>query len=69
MDQKVEKLNKIAKEIRCNTFSAITKAGGGHYGGCLSLSEILTVLYFDSMNVDPKKIKDDPTDKYNNCNY
>jgi len=57
MDQKTAKLKKIANEIRVSTFNAITKAGGGHYGGCLSLSEILTVLYFDSMNVDPKKIK------------
>lgn len=64
MEQKVEKLKKIANEIRINTFHAITKASGGHYGGCLSLSEILTVLYFDSMNVDPKKLKDDSRDRF-----
>ncbi|MHB8278154.1 MAG: transketolase [Candidatus Humimicrobiaceae bacterium] len=64
MEQKVEKLKKIANEIRINTFHAITKAGGGHYGGCLSLPEILTVLYFDSMNVDPKKLKDDSRDRF-----
>lgn len=64
MEQKVEKLKKIANEIRINTFHAITKAGGGHYGGCLSLPEILTVLYFNSMNVDPKKLKDDSRDRF-----
>lgn len=64
MEQKVEKLKKIANEIRINTFNAITKAGGGHYGGCLSLPEILTVLYFNSMNVDPKKLKDDSRDRF-----
>jgi transketolase len=64
MDKKIKKLRKLAKEIRVNTFHAITKAGGGHYGGCLSLSEILTVLYFDSMNVDPKKPKDDNRDRF-----
>jgi len=63
MEQKMNKLKRIANEIRVNTFNAITKAGGGHYGGCLSLSEILTVLYFDSMNVDPKKSKDERRDR------
>jgi transketolase len=48
-----------ADEIRRTTFSAITHAGGGHYGGSLSLAEILACLYFEIMNVDPAN-PDDP---------
>ncbi len=30
------------------------KAGSGHLGGAFSLAEIMSVLYFDVMNVDPQ---------------
>jgi transketolase len=64
MKENIQKLERIANDIRLNTFNAITKAGGGHYGGCLSLSEILTVLYFEAMDVDPAKLKDDNRDRF-----
>ena len=47
MEKEIKRLEKIAKDVRINTFKAITNAGGGHYGGSLSVVEILTVLYFD----------------------
>lgn len=43
----------LAGQIRLETFNAMSKAGGGHYGGSLSEIEILTVLYFAAMNIDP----------------
>lgn len=48
-------LSKIAWEIRKKTFQAITEAGGGHYGGSLSISEMLAVLYFGEMNMFPEE--------------
>lgn len=54
----IKELTRIANQIRIDTFNAITKSGGGHYGGCLSLIEILTVLYFRIMKIDPKNPKD-----------
>jgi transketolase len=48
-----EELRRISREIRITTFKAIANAGGGHFGGSLSISEILAVLYFDVMNIDP----------------
>lgn len=45
-------LQEIANEIRRLTFSTISNAGGGHFGGSLSCIEILTALYFSIMNVD-----------------
>lgn len=47
-------LQAVANRIRETTFKAIHNAGGGHFGGCLSVIEILTVLYFKILRVDPK---------------
>lgn len=46
-------LNKLAKKIRKDIVSSITKAGSGHPGGSLSLVEILLVLYYKIMNIEP----------------
>lgn len=42
-----------AQEIRRKTFDAIYNAGGGHYGGSLSVVELLTVLYYHAMDLKP----------------
>jgi len=38
--------------IRKTTFRIMHEAGGGHYGGCLSAVEILTVLYYSELRCD-----------------
>jgi transketolase len=48
-------LRRIAREIRITTFKAIANAGGGHFGGSLSICEILAVLYFQVMKIDPQR--------------
>ena len=55
----IKSLEKTAAEIRCGIIKAIHNAGSGHPGGSLSAADIVTALYFDEMNVDPK----DPTMK------
>ena len=60
----LKKLKKIAESIRLNTFKAIANAGGGHFGGSLSVIEILTVLYFEVMNIDPKEPLNDNRDRF-----
>jgi transketolase len=57
-------LRKMSETIRRTTFQAISNAGGGHYGGSLSISEILTVLYFKIMHVDPQHPDDDERDRF-----
>lgn len=47
-------LRKIADEIRILTIEEIANLGSGHLGGCLSVVEMITVLYFDAMNIDPE---------------
>ena len=43
-----------AAKLRCLTIDTIYQAQSGHPGGSLSVCEILTTLYFEEMNVDPK---------------
>ncbi|MBR3942592.1 MAG: transketolase [Clostridia bacterium] len=54
MDIQVKnRLNLIAANIRKNAVSAVFHAGSGHPGGSLSISDIMAVLYFDEMRIDP----------------
>ena len=62
--EKIKELQKIAKKIRLNTFKTIANAGGGHYGGSLSVVEILTVLYFHIMNINPDNPEDSERDRF-----
>lgn len=48
------KMKEIAKEIRTTLLKAVHAAGSGHPGGSLSAVEIMTVLYFEEMNIDPE---------------
>lgn len=64
MDQKISQLKDISKSIRLNTLKAIANAGGGHFGGSLSIIEILTVLYFNIMRIDPENPDDDLRDRF-----
>lgn len=48
-----EQLKVQAIESRKLILKMITKAGNGHPGGSLSCIDILTVLFFHEMNVDP----------------
>ena len=43
--------------------NCIGSIGVGHLGGCLSVAEVLTVLYFKHMNVDPKNPKMEGRDR------
>jgi transketolase len=64
MENKITDLKNIARQLRLNTFKAITNAGGGHYGGSLSVIEIIAVLYFDIMRINPKNPDDDARDRF-----
>lgn len=45
----------MANTIRQDIIKMLEDAGSGHSAGPLGLADILTALYFDVMNVDPKK--------------
>ena len=46
-------LKQAARAIRLDTIRCIGSLGAGHYGGSLSLSEVLSALYFKHMRIDP----------------
>ena len=55
MDANVKKeLQKTATRVRMGIIEAVHSAKSGHPGGSLSCADILTYLYFNKMNVDPK---------------
>jgi transketolase len=56
-------LKKKANAIRVNILNCIGSIGVGHIGGCLSIADVLAVLYFKHMNTDPKNPKMDGRDK------
>jgi transketolase len=43
----------MARRIRVESVRAVSNANGGHLGGPLSAAEILSVLYFHEMQIDP----------------
>jgi len=60
----IVRLKKIAHNIRLATFNEIANSGYGHYGGSLSISEILAVLYFKFLKVFPEKPLDENRDRF-----
>lgn len=61
---KNEFLEQKANEIRKLTIQAIGELGVGHIGGALSICELLSVLYFDVMNVDPANPGKEDRDRF-----
>ncbi len=59
-----KELEKIAKQIRKNIINQVYEAKSGHPGGSLSCTEILTVLYFNQMNINEKEPKDEARDRF-----
>ena len=52
--ERVHQLSSIAKKIRIDILEMITKASSGHTGGSLSIADLITLLYFEEMNIDPE---------------
>ena len=61
---KIEALAKIANDIRIGIIEQVYQAQSGHPGGSLSCADILAVLYFNQMNIDPKKPNDPLRDRF-----
>ena len=57
-------LQKIANEVRKSIVTSVHSAKAGHPGGSLSAADILTYLYFEQMNVDPKDAKNPERDRF-----
>lgn len=51
---KLKKLKLTACKVRMGIIEGVHAAKSGHPGGSLSIADVLTYLYFDKMNIDPK---------------
>ncbi len=64
MDEMIKKdLQKTACSIRMGVLTGTFHAKSGHPGGSLSISDLLTYLYFAKMHVDPKNPDMDDRDR------
>ncbi len=61
---RAKELAVTAAKIRLSALDAVYGAASGHIGGSLSATDLLTVLYFDKMNVDPKNPSDPDRDRF-----
>ena len=59
-----DELKETARKIRVDVIRAIHESGSGHPGGSLSATDILTALYFDTMNINPENPKMEGRDKF-----
>lgn len=48
-----QRLEQIAQELRLTVIDVMAWSGGAHVGGSLSIMDILTILYFKYLHVDP----------------
>lgn len=62
--KKVTRLEAQAKEVRKNILSMIHTAQSGHPGGSLSAADMMTALYFDELNLDPRNPRWEDRDRF-----
>ena len=51
--KELERLQDMAKRVRATLLTMIYEAQSGHPGGALSAADIMTVLYFKELRIDP----------------
>jgi transketolase len=53
VSDRVQELEGHANDLRALVIQMVHRAGSGHMGGALSAADIVAVLYFSELNVDP----------------
>ncbi|MBQ4485783.1 MAG: transketolase [Oscillospiraceae bacterium] len=62
--QKKKQLMITACKVRMGIIEGVYNAKSGHPGGSLSIADVMTYLYFEKMNVDPKDPKKADRDRF-----
>ncbi len=60
----LQSIQEIARKIRVHTIKMTYSAKSGHPGGSLSIADILAVLYFKVLNVNPEHPDDPKRDRF-----
>ena len=61
--ENIGELKQIANDVRKGIIEAVYSGKSGHPGGSLSITDIMTVLYFNEMNINPEQPKDENRDR------
>ena len=61
--EEIKAIEEKAKKIRKGIIEEVYSSQSGHPGGSLSIADILTVLYFYEMNINPENPKDENRDR------
>ena len=64
MKKSKEELMKISSQIRKDIVEMLTESASGHPGGSLSVADIVTTLFFNELNIDPKDPKNPDRDRF-----
>lgn len=64
MDNKITNLEIYATRIRKSIIDTVFSSQSGHPGGSLSCCDIMTTLYFEVLNIDPKNPSWDMRDRF-----
>ena len=62
-DAKIKELKILATKVRMHVIEGTFNAKSGHPGGSLSISDLLSYLYSEKMNIDPKNPKNPDRDR------
>lgn len=60
----IKKIEEMANHLRIEVIKLMGKYGYGHIGGSLSVVEMIAVLYFNELKVDPQNPKFDDRDRF-----
>lgn len=60
----IQELKKKSAEIRMEILRMINRAGSGHTGGSLSITDILVTLYYGIMNIKPQEPQWEERDRF-----
>lgn len=61
--ENIGELKQIANDVRKGIIEAVYSGKSGHPGGSLSITDIMTVLYFNEMSINPEQPKDENRDR------
>ena len=54
MTERIKHLTTMASQLRRDVVNTVFYAGDGHPGACMSIADIITVLYFDILRLNPE---------------
>ena len=59
-----QRLQEAARALRLTMIDVMAWSGGAHIGGSLSIVEILSILYFKYLNIDPQRPQWEDRDRF-----